>query len=181
MVSVMLDGVDSVMSICNCFIADDIRIKDVTILDVRQKIANSSVLESIDPKKVYDKVRSMWKAMPKQDHILQSIPRETAEEKIERMFENDAISTNSMQQSSTDLSALGHRKILTEEQVKTILKLCKPMSDVGAFTKMGIVENMSKIGKGQEILEKFDVEQIISRLKYEKLKQHWKSTSRKNN
>lgn len=132
------------------FIVDDIRIKDITILDVRRKIANSSVLCSIDPKKVCDKVRSMWKAKSEQDDILQSIPRETVGDKMTRMFDDEVMSAKSVQQSTTDLSSFGdHRRIFTEEQIETILKQCKPMLDVGTFTKMGIVEHMSRIGKGK--------------------------------
>lgn len=149
-------------------------------MDVRRKIANSSVLRSIDPKKVYDKVRSMWKIKPGQEDILQAIPKETVDDKIYRMFEDDGMSTNSVQHSTTDVSTLGdNRRIFTEEQINIILKQCKPMLDVGTFTKSGIFNHMSKIGKGKEILEQFDVEQIRTRLKYEKLKRNRKSKSNK--
>ena len=54
------------------------------------------------------------------------------------------------------------------------MKQCKPMLDVGTFTKRGIMEHMGKVVKGRDILEQFDVEQIRTRLKYEKLKKKQK-------
>lgn len=126
----------------------------------------------IDAKKVYDKIRSLSKAKCQDDdNVLQSIPKETVDDKMSRMYNDDIVSTTSVPASTKAFSRISdNRRIFSEEQIDIIMKQCSSMLKIGSFSKKGIIEQMSKTTKGKAIIEEFDVEQIRTRLKYEKLK-----------
>ena len=160
-------SIESKLIVLRFFHLDDIRAKHITIDEVRNKCEAHDVLAKVEAKKIYDKVRSLWQESSKEDcrPLLESLPKDGMSERVGRLLENDAPSDVSHCTTSKDW-----RRKFSNDELETMFAQCKGMLKAGSFTMNKITECMSKTDKGKAILEKFDMEQIWTQLKYEKLK-----------
>ena len=170
-------------------ILDDIRAQDITIADVRQKIRGHALLSSIDAKRVCDKVRSIWKfGNQNSSEILDEIPSEQLSDKIERLFEKEdanshaAVDEEQTSQASTS-DQISHAsksstRIFTNANVETLISCCKSIIQDGRVLRQRMVDALNKTKRGQALLDTFKLDQLQTRLKYERLK-HVKKTKNK--
>ena len=123
------------------------------------------MLSSIGEKKVIDKVRSLFK---KSDHpSLEEIPKDTIEEKVERMLHSDLDSTEVSEKPS--LHSCSTKGLFPQKKAEDLNLLCKRIIMDGKIHKARIEEALKSSAKGRALLEEFEIDQLRNRLKYERL------------
>ena len=147
------------------------------------------MLSSIDAKRVCDKVRSIWKfGNQNSSEILDEIPNEQLSDKIERLFEKEdanshaAVDEEQTSQASTS-DQISHAsksstRIFTNTNVETLISCCKSIIQDGRVLRQRMVDALNKTKRGQALLDTFKLDQLQTRLKYERLK-HVKKTKNK--
>ena len=129
---------------------------------------DNPLLCTIEEKKIIDKVRDLF---PKAEdsEMLELLPQETVSEKIDRMFHATRQSEVTEEQ-STLASGKTAKGIFSKEDVNTIASLCCHMIHSGRIHTLHIEQALSVNSSGRKILEDYTMDQIRSRVKYERLK-----------
>ena len=156
----------------------EIEAKSLTTAVVKDKIQDHPTLCRLDPKKVYDKVRSEWRfgnntsnqhsdmddGQPSAD-----LPNEsdTLADKMSRYFANEESSV-SMVPPSNSSYLTRDRNIFTDDHRKYLLKVCGKMVKSGIISQPVVKDLLSKDEEGKEMLREFTMKQLINRLKYER-------------
>ena len=148
--------------------------KTVTMDTVRSKIQTNYELENCDPRRVYDRIRSEWRATSAargiQDSESQEPPelpneKESLDDKIERMSTGTA-STNTIP--PTQESGYSHA-IFNSNQIELLKRLFPAMINGKAPISKKVIENTRE--KSKEAAKQFlrvSTVQIVNRLKFEK-------------
>ena len=161
----------------------EIENKSVTMAEVRDRIQGHPALRRLDPKKVYDKVRSEWRFSDKtsfqplntdDDKPSDKLPKESAElpkesdslaDKMSRFFSNEESSVSIVPPSN---SSYVSRNIFCDDHRKYLLKVCGGMVKSGVISQTLVKDMLGKEEEGKAMLREFTLKQIISRLKYER-------------
>ena len=143
---------------------------------MREKIKGHATLRCLDPRKVYDKVRSEWRFTNNtscktseitDDQPSPPLPQEsdTLADKLSRFFSNEDSSVSMVPPSN---SSYVSRNIFSDDHRKYLLKLCGEIVRSGVISQTVVKELLSKEEEGREMLREFTLKQIINRLKYER-------------
>ena len=154
----------------------EIEAKSLTLAVVREKIKGHATLRCLDPRKVYDKVRSEWRFTNNtscktseitDDQPSPALPQEsdTLADKLSRFFSNEDSSVSMVPPSN---SSYVSRNIFSDDHRKYLLKLCGGTVRSGVISQTVVKELLSKEEEGREMLREFTLKQIINRLKYER-------------
>ena len=87
--------------------------------------------------------------------------------------ENDESEEEKDNENDTDYEddcKYGQEKLFTNLEAKTIIEYCKHIIPVGPVSKERVQRALDKCAVGKRILEKYDICQVQTRLKYERLK-----------
>ena len=157
--------------------SEEIKAKTVTMAIVRQKTQDHPSLQSIDPKKVCERIRSEWRfgaeyisdktsVLADSKHS-EELPGEedTLADKMSRYFSNDDSSASMVPPSNSSYIS---RNIFSDEHREYLLRVCGSMVRRGVISQTGVKDILSKDEEGREMLQKFSIKQLINRLKYEK-------------
>ena len=154
----------------------EIENKSITLAEVREKIQEHPVLRRLDPRKVYDKIRSEWRFNDKSNSQPSDIdddkpsaeqPPESPElpkesdslaDKMSRFFSNEESSVSMVPPSN---SSYVSRNIFSDDRRKYLLKVC------GGMVKSGVI-SQTAVKDMLDMLREFKLKQIISPLKYER-------------
>ena len=143
--------------------------KSVTMDAVRSKIQTNYALEHCDPRRVYDRIRSEWRASTPSSVSQEppSLPtdRESLDDKLERMSSGET-STNTIP--PTQVSAYVHA-IFRSSQIELLKKLFPTMIKGKAPISKKVIENTLRENKEAAAqLSNIKTAQIVNRLKFEK-------------
>ena len=157
--------------------AQNIRSKSVTMAIVRQKIQGNPTLQSLDPKRVCDRIRSEWRfndndgrantSKAAESSPLPELPSqvETLENKMARYFSGDNSSVSIVPPTN---SSYFSRNIFSDQSRDYLLKVCGHMVRGGGISQTAVKQALSKNEEGREMLREFTIKQLINRLKYER-------------
>ena len=151
----------------------EIESKSVTITVVRDKIQDHPTLGRLDPRKVYDKVRSEWRfgentsCQPSDVDDGQpsaELPKEseTLTDKMSRYFSNGEGSVSMIPPSNSSYLT---RNIFTDDHKKYLLNVCGNIVKSGVISQTVVKGLLNKEEVGREMLREFTLKQIINRLK----------------
>ncbi|XP_068757402.1 uncharacterized protein [Montipora capricornis] len=160
--------------------SEEIKEKSVTMEVVRGKIQGHAALEQLDAKRVCDRIRSEWRnstSNPESDKAADCMPEteppeqvETLSAKMSRFFKaSDAKeSCNSSDVVGPSNSSYLSKNIFSDNERKVLLRMCGTMVRGGVVSKPAIKERLEKEEEGKELLNKFSINQLVNRLKYER-------------
>ena len=150
---------------------------------MREKIQEHPVLCRLDPRKVYDKIRSEWrfndksnsqpsdidddKPSAEQPPKSPELPKESdsLSDKVSCFFSNEE---SSMSMVSPSNSSYVLRNIFSDDHRKYLLKLCGGMVKPGVISQTAVKDMLGKEEEGKAMLREFKLKQIIHRLKYKR-------------
>lgn len=161
----------------------EIENKSITMAEVREKIQEHPVLRRLDPRKVYDKIRSEWRFNDKSNSQPSDVdddkpsavqPPKSPElpkasdslaDKMSHFFSNEENSVSMVPPSN---SSYVSRNIFSDDHRKYLLKVCGGMVKSGVISQTAVKDMLSKEEEGKGMLREFKLKQIINRLKYER-------------
>jgi site-specific recombinase XerD len=156
--------------------ADELRSHSIRLETVKMKIATSSVLAKVEAKKVYDKVRSLIsKGAPDQETVnndlagaLLQLPSDTLEDRMNRTTAVDSDAASDIVPPTTLATKI--HKLYDDNAVTIIASLCKEIIRGGAISRDRIQAALSSCADGASLLQQFSMDQLMSRVKYERRK-----------
>ena len=154
----------------------EIEAKSLTMAVVKDKIQDHPTLCRLEPRKVYDKVRSEWRfgnntSYQHSDKDDSQPPAELPDEsetladKMSRYFADEESSVSMVPPSNSSYLT---RNIFTDDHRKYLLKVCGSMVKSGIISQPVVKDLLSKDEEGKELLREFSIKQLINRLKYER-------------
>ena len=147
---------------------EEINKKSVTMEVVREKLKGHPTLSNEDAKKVCDRVRSEWRGIHSESRLecagAAELPTEedTLSDKMGRF-----LSSSSEFEPPSNSSYLS-RNIFSREEKESLYRLFGATIRSGIISKPAVKDILQNDEAGKEFLEKFTIEQIINRLKYER-------------
>ena len=154
-------------SLVKTLFAEAIENKVITLEVVKAKISNHPDLKADNPKKVLDKVRSLWRyKMPQTDEpAVLPTEEESAQQRIERLV--DGVETSSDIIPPTMSS--GIRNVLSESELDNIRDVFNDMIVHSApISKPKVKSILEGKGWGKDLLTRLVLDTIINRIKYER-------------
>ena len=160
--------------------SEEIKEKCITIEVVRNKIRDHPTLKQLNDKRVLDRIRSEWRNSDLADEEAAGtcsmpttrlpVQAETLSDKMGRFFEacdeNNTCSSSDVVGPSN--SSYLSRCIFSDEDKKFLLRVCGGMVRGGVISKPEIKKCLEKQEEGKELLNKFTINQLVNRLKYER-------------
>ena len=156
---------------------EEIAVKSISIDIVREKIKAHPCLNKESPKRVYDRVRAEWRYQLPETNTKTApvdLPEEldTVNDRVDRMFETkqevDKSSCCSSDVIPPTAVSSKSKSVFSECQVNTLLRLCKDMTRTAPISKPTIIARLGNDDDGKVLLKEVDIQQIVSRLKYER-------------
>ena len=156
---------------------EEIAAKSLSIDIVREKIKAHPCLNKESPKRVYDRVRAEWRYQLPETNTKTApvdLPEEldTVNDRVDRMFETkqevDKSSSCSSDVNPPTAVSSKSKSVFSECQVNTLLRLCKDMTRTAPISKPTIIARLGNDDDGEVLLKEVDIQQIGSRLKYER-------------
>ena len=151
--------------------SEEIKRKTLTMALVKDKIQDHPTLCHLEPRKVYDKVRSEWRfgndTNVDDGQPAAELPDEsdTLADKMSRFFSNEESSVSIVPPSNSSYLT---RNIFTDDHRKYLLKVCGSMVKSGVISQTVVKDLLSKDEEGKEMSRDFTLKQLINRLKYER-------------
>ena len=163
----------------NQLFREEIDAQSVSIASVREKIQLDPILCHEDAKKVYDKIRTLWRYKPQEKNVAMTVPlpseKETVGDRVSRMFTESSASpdledsvASSDIVSPTETTARSKPGVFSPIQVQTLLHLFKDMINGAPVSKPVIKQRLQNDSQGKDIQTYFTTEQVVKRLKYER-------------
>ena len=147
---------------------DEIKQKKVSMECVKEKIRDSEILDCVDSKRVYDRVRAEWRNPATEVEEAVSLPpeKENLTDRVNRLFSDDMPASSDIVPPTT----LSHatKALFSEEQVRTLLRLCDDMVRNSPISRNEILNSLSDDIRGKEILATLSLSQVVNRIKYER-------------
>ena len=152
----------------------DIAAKKISMDRVRQGIDSNKELDSMSPRRIYDKIRKIISQDSSSSKAVLELPeaRESLEDKLQRFDEHDRSESYVDEEMSTSLVPPSERNsCFTSEEVSSIHNLFKDMiTENRKICRVEIEKRLSSSKDGQKILNKLSVSKVLNRIKYERLK-----------
>ena len=146
---------------------DDIAQQSVSLEIVRSKISSHPELQNESPKRVLDKVRSLWryeKETPTEPLDLPS-EEETLEQRVQRTLEDQGNSSDIIPPTVT--SSL--KNVFTSTDLEKVRNTFNEMIvKFSPISKPRIKETLEKESWGRDMLENVSLDTIVNRIKYER-------------
>ena len=154
-------------SLVKTLFGEAIENKVITLEVVKEKISNHPELKDDNPKKVLDKVSSLWRYKKPQIDEPAVLPteEESAQQRIERLV--DGVETSSDMIPPTMSS--GVRNVLSGSELDNIRAVFKDMIVHSAPISKPQVKSILE-GKdwGKDLLKRLTLDTIVNRIKYER-------------
>ena len=146
---------------------DEIMEKSITLEIVRSKVLNHPDLKNEDPKRVLDKLRSLWyyeKQSPEVTEPL-SLPTETLSEKVQRIMQDEESASETIPPTITSST----RNIFSSTELEKLRTTFKEMIVTSVpITKTSVNASLQKESWGRDVLKKNNLDSVINRIKYER-------------
>lgn len=167
------------MNAINQLFRAEIDAQSVSIASVREKIQLDPILCHEDAKKVYDKIRALWRYKPQEKNVpmIVTLPseKETVADRVSRMFTEsspcqdleDSVASSDVV-SPTETTARSKAGVFSPIQVQTLLHLFKDMINGAPISKPVIKQRLQNNSQGKDMQTNFTTEQVVNRLKYER-------------
>lgn len=137
------------------------------------------ILGHEDAKKVYDKIRALWKYKLQEKNVPMTVTlpseKETVADRVSRMFTEssacqdleDSVASSDVV-SPTGTTARSKAGVFSPIQVQTLLHLFKDMINGAPISKPVIKQRLQNNSQGKDMQTNFTTEQVVNRLKYER-------------
>ena len=151
---------------------DEISSKSVSVGEVSSKIKGNKILAAIGCRRVYDKLRREMLQKCSGDVGESDVPvclpveKETLQAKVARMAENDQ---NDDDVPPTSINS-GLQKLFKANELEVIQAQCRHIIASGPISCERITKALEQSTSGATLLRKYSIDQIISRVKYERRK-----------
>jgi site-specific recombinase XerC len=148
----------------------DLKNNNVSFDIVKQKLTDNPDLADIDPRKVYDKLRKTLSENNERQAQHAELPtlQETVDERVNRLF---CDNSDGDETSIVGPSIVSSKDIFQADDIAHLSSACSSIIMTGPISQPRIIEALNASGQhGKQILQKFKIDQIISRIKYERRK-----------
>ena len=130
-------------------------------------------LKGIPVRKIYWKIRSIYKLIEKGELPLNQLPTETLDEKASRVMQSSRYQDNDDNDDefippSLSSASFGKEKLFSSENAALIRTLCKHQIDFGGIGKEAVTKALESSEEGRELLRDFSLKPILNRVKYER-------------
>ena len=146
---------------------DEIMEKSITLEIVRSKVLNHPDLKNKDPKRVLDKVRSLWRYEKQSPEVTEplSLPSETLSEKVQRTMQDEESASEIIPPTITSST----KNIFSSTELEKLRTTFKEMIVTSVpITKTSVNASLQKESWGRDVLKKNNLDSVINRIKYER-------------
>ena len=146
---------------------DEIMEKSITLEIVRSKVLNHPDLKNEDPKRVLDKVRSLWRYEKQSPEVTEplSLPSETLSEKVQRTMQDEESASEIIPPTITSST----KNIFSSTELEKLRTTFKEMIVTSVpITKTSVNASLQKESWGRDVLKKNNLDSVINRIKYER-------------
>jgi len=151
--------------------------RSVSLDVVRERIIGTE-LAHIDPRKVYDKLRIVTNQV---GLGIVEMPEPDKHSQLAGDMHYQAADASDADDSDfvTTTNITSRREIFSENEVAVIMDRCQEIIMSGSISQQRVKAALSGSPKGMKLLEDFDINQLLTRIKYERRKLSLRCTARR--